>query len=173
MDNIIRFLLLPRAKRKQEMHVFIAGVMQAERMDDQIVSQDYRTRITQALQTAVADVTITDPFALNPDSVNYDTDQARHTFLSMTKKAAEADLLIAYLPQVSMGTAMEMWEAFQAGAYIVAVTPYIHHWAIRFTSDEILLDLDSLEEIIRNGRLFQTMQARNGRGPIDAKPIGD
>lgn len=155
------------------MHVFIAGVMQAERLDDQIVSQDYRARITQALLATMPDVEITDPFALNPNSVNYDNERARHTFLSMTKKAAEVDLLIAYLPKVSMGTAMEMWEAFQAGAYIVAVTPHIHHWAIRFTTNEILPDLNSLEEMIGNGRLHQIMLARNGRSVIDAKPIGD
>lgn len=155
------------------MHIFIAGVMQAERLDDQIVSQDYRARITRALRAAMPGVQITDPFALNPDSVNYDDDRARHTFLTMTKKAAEADLLIAYLPQVSMGTAMEMWEAHQAGAYIIAVTPHVHHWAIRFTTNEILPDLDSLEEMISNGRLHQIMQSRNGRSPIDASPIAD
>jgi hypothetical protein len=155
------------------MHVFIAGVMQAERLDDQIVSQDYRTRITQALQSAIPQVTITDPFALNPGSVNYDDARARHTFLTMTKKAAEADVLIAYLPQMSMGTAMEMWEAYQAGAYIIAITPHIHHWAIRFTTNEILPDLESLEEMIGNGRLHQIMQSRNGRFSIDANPIGD
>ncbi|MCB9421104.1 MAG: hypothetical protein H6667_14980 [Ardenticatenaceae bacterium] len=155
------------------MHVFIAGVMQAERLDNQIVSQGYRNRITQALQLAIPDVIITDPFALNPGSVDYDTEQARHTFLTMTKKAAEADLLIAYLPQVSMGTAMEMWEAYQAGAYIVAVTPHVHHWAIRFTTNEILPDLDSLEAMIHSGRLHQVMLSRNGRSTIDASPIAD
>lgn len=155
------------------MHVFIAGVMQAERLDDQIVDQNYRQRITQSLTAAMPDVEITDPFALNPYSVDYNDDRARHTFLSMTRKASEADLLIAYLPKVSMGTAMEMWEAFQAGVYIVAVTPHIHHWAIRFTTNEILPDLDSLDELIGNGRLHQIMRERNGRSPIDAKPIAD
>lgn len=134
------------------MHVFIAGVMQGERRDDQIETQDYRSRIAQALQTTIPGVTITDPFALNPNSVNYGEEQARSTFLTMTKKAGEADLLIAYLPQVSMGTAMEMWEAYQAGVYIIAVTPHVHHWAIRFTADEIVPDLDSLIEMIGNGR---------------------
>ena len=155
------------------MHVFIAGVMQAERLDNQIVSQDYRARISQVLKSTIPDVTITDPFALNPGSVNYDTERARHTFLTMTKKAAEADLLIAYLPQVSMGTAMEIWEAYQAGAYIIAITPHIHHWAIRFTTNEILPDLDSLEVMIGNGRLHQIMSSRNGRSAIDAESIAD
>ncbi len=140
------------------MHVFIAGIMQAERRDKQIESQDYRIRITQALQDAIPNVVITDPFALNPDSVNYDDERARHTFLTLTKKASEADVLIAYLPQVSMGTAMEMWEAYQAGVYIIVVTPFIHHWAIRFTSNEILPDLDSLIEGIGNGRFAHITQ---------------
>jgi hypothetical protein len=137
------------------MHVFIAGVMQGERLDDQIEGQAYRVRIAEALKTHLSDVTITDPWALHPDSVNYDSDQARQTFLSMTKRASEADVLIAYLPKLSMGTAMEMWEAYQAGVHIIAVTPYIHHWAVRFTAAEILPSLDSLMDYIKNGGLTQ------------------
>ncbi len=150
------------------MKVFIAGVMQAERRDNQIESQDYRLRITSALKSAYPDVEITDPWALNPNSVNYDSERARHTFLTMTKKASEVDLLIAYLPRVSMGTAMEMWEAYQAGAYIISVTPHVHHWAIRFTSNEVLPDLDSLIEGIGNGR-FHHIAARK---QVDAHSEG-
>ncbi len=143
------------------MHVFIAGVMQGERRDDQIDSQSYRSRITEALRTHIPEVTITDPFALNPNSVNYEVEQARHTFLTMTKEAGKADLIIAYLPSVSMGTAMEMWEAFQSGVHIIAVTPYVHHWAIRFTATEILPDLETLFQRIESGTL---MQSANGDG---------
>ena len=90
------------------MRVFIAGVMQGTRPDDQIGDQSYRVRISQALQKHVPGVHITDPWALNPNSVNYDDNQARHTFVTMTQEAGRADLLIAYLPVPSMGTAMEM-----------------------------------------------------------------
>jgi hypothetical protein len=134
--------------------------MQGERRDDQIEAQDYRARIAQALQSTIPNLTITDPFALNPNSVNYGEEQARRTFLTMTKKAGEADLMIAYLPQVSMGTAMEMWEAYQAGVYIIAVTPHVHHWAIRFTANEIVPDLDSLIEMIGNGRFAHIPKAQ-------------
>ena len=143
------------------MHVFIAGVMQGERRDNQIDSQSYRSRITEALQTHLPEVSITDPYALNPNSVNYGADQARHTFLTMTKEAGKADLMIAYLPSVSMGTAMEMWEAYRAGVPIIAVTPYVHHWAIRFTANEILPDLETLFQRIESGTL---MQSANGDG---------
>lgn len=143
------------------MHIFIAGIMQANRNDKYIESQDYRVRITEALRTHVPDVHITDPFAANPSSVHYDDAQARHTFITNTKRAAEADILLAYVPLPSMGTAMEMWEASQAGAYVVTVTPYTHHWAMKFTSDEILPDLDSLIAAIENGRIHHWAKKRN------------
>jgi hypothetical protein len=139
------------------MHVFIAGVMQGVRQDDQIDSQDYRVRISDSLRRHIPQVYITDPWAMNPNSVNYDADKARRTFLKMTKVASQADLLIAYLPIPSMGTAMEMWEAFQAGTYIIAVSPLIHHWALRFTANEILPVLDCLFGEIENGRIQQLL----------------
>ncbi len=135
------------------MHVFIAGVIQGERRDREVENQTYRERITAVLQQRFPDITITDPWALNPGSMAYSDEQARQTFLAMTQRAAEADLLIAYLPTISMGTAMEMWQAYQAGRYIVAVTPFVHHWAIRFTANQILPDLESLLEWLENGRL--------------------
>jgi hypothetical protein len=75
--------------------------------------------------------------------------------LSVNKIACEADLLIAYLPLPSMGTAMEMWQAYQHNTYIIAITPYVHHWAIRFTSNDILPDLQSLFGWMENGRFLQ------------------
>jgi hypothetical protein len=150
------------------MHVFIAGVMQGARLDDQVDDQNYRVRITDALQTHLPDVHISDPWALNPGSVNYDEGRARRTFLDMTALAGKADLLIAYLPTVSMGTAMEMWQAFQSGTYIVAVTPHVHHWAIRFTANEILPDLDGLLVKIENGTFLRVLRRRRVDVPVDA-----
>jgi hypothetical protein len=141
------------------MHVFIAGVMQGIRHDDQIDDQHDRVHIGEALNQHIPGIRITDPWALNPNSVNYDPDQARQTFLTMTKEAGRADLLIAYLPVPSMGTAMEMWEAFQAQTYIIAVTPLIHHWAVRFTANEIIPDLDGLMMDIENGRIPQLIHS--------------
>ena len=74
------------------MHVFIAGVMQGARLDDQVDDQNYRVRITKALQTYWPDVHISDPWALNPGSVDYDEGRARRTFLDMTALAGKADL---------------------------------------------------------------------------------
>jgi len=146
------------------MKVFIGGIMQGQRQDDQIDSQTYRTQITDAFQQYAPEINMIDPWALNPNSVNYDEATARHTFHTMTRKVQESDLMIAYLPRMSMGTAMEMWEAFNAGIYIVAVSPYVHHWAIRFTANEILPDMDTLLADIENGRLPQLVRQQNSNG---------
>ena len=148
-------LFPPAAGGSDALRVFIAGVMQANRFDTQLESQDYRLQISQVLRRHLPNVQLIDPWAENPNSVNYDEDRARHTFLTMTHKASEADLLIAYLPLPSMGTAMEMWQAYQANTYIIAITPFVHHWAIRFTANEILPDLGSLFSLLENGRFQQ------------------
>jgi hypothetical protein len=151
------------------MHIFIAGVMQGARLDDQIDEQNYRLAIVRSIEENIPEAQVTDPWALNPHSVRYDEDRARETFLTMTTRAGEADILIAYLPIVSMGTAMEMWEAFRSGTYIIAVTPHIHHWAIRFTANEILPDLDTLFGMIENGHLTDVIQRRAViDSPLDA-----
>jgi hypothetical protein len=142
------------------MRVFNAGIMQADRTDRFIESQDYRHEITEALRRQLPEVQLLDPYALHPNSVDYDDEQGRETFLSLTKLAGTADLLIAYLPKPSMGTAMEMWEAHQSQAYIVAVTPYVHHWAVRYVANEVLPDLNTLLAHIENGRIPQLLQSR-------------
>lgn len=152
------------------MRVFIAGVMQADRKDRLLEAQDYRRKITQALQERIPEVQVLDPFALHPNSVEYDDEQARQTFLSLTKLAGTADLLIAYLPKPSMGTAMEMWQAHQSQAYIVAVTPYVHHWAVRYTANEVLPDLETLLAHIENGRIPHLLQSRV---KVDAPSVAD
>ena len=144
------------------MRVFIAGIMQGDRQDRLIDSQDYRLRISHALQTHIPGVEMVDPWALNPNSVQYDDQRARDTFITMTKLASDVDLLIAYLPKPSMGSAMEMWEAYLANVYIIAVTPLQHHWAIRFTANEVLPDLDTLVADIENGRIGHILNGRSG-----------
>lgn len=145
----------PAAGGSEPLRVFIAGVMQANRQDTLMESQDYRLTLSEALRRHIPDVQLIDPWAENPGSLDYDEDQARHTFVTMTNKASEADLLIAYLPLPSMGTAMEMWQAYQHNTYIIAITPFVHHWAIRFTANEVLPDLESLLGWLENGRFQQ------------------
>lgn len=142
------------------MHIFIAGIMQGSRLDDQVHEQAYRVEIMEALRRHVPEARITDPWVSDPDSVSYDRDTARETFMRNTALAGEADLLIAYLPHASMGTAIELWTAYHNRAYIVAVTPLQHNWVVQITANEVLPDMDSLLQYIESGKLRAQLERR-------------
>ena len=146
--------------------------MQGSREDHLIDDQDYRSRISSALKAKLPGVQITDPYQLDPGSVDYDLADTRRAFKTNTAIVADADVLIAYLPQASMGTAIEMWTAFNADKLIVAVTPLKHNWVIRVTADAVLPNLDSLIELIESGGLAR-ISSSDGRRPLTADSLSN
>ena len=62
----------------------------------------------------------------------------------------EVDVLIAYVPEASMGTAIEIWEAWKNGALVLAISPMDQNWAIRFLSHAIYPDLESFKRSVAN-----------------------
>ena len=145
--------LFPPSAGGQKPHVFIAGIMQGSRSDHLIGAQDYRRRITNALKTFYPGVRVSDPFALHPDSVNYEMDLVRETLESLATLAGQADVVIAFIPKASMGTAIEMWTAYNANKYIIAVTELKHNWVVKVTADQVVPDLDSLLDLLESGQL--------------------
>lgn len=150
------------------MHIFLAGIMQGSRLDGDIAPQTYRQQITQALQSHLPEVIISDPCALHPNSVSYEMAAIQDTFLAMTQLAGSADVVIAYLPRASMGTAIEMWTAYHAKKYIIAVTSMNQNWVVKVTANEILPDLDSLLDYIASGRMYQLFQQLNSKSNFNA-----
>lgn len=90
---------------------------------------------------------------LYPESPGYDYETGRQTFLDLTNRASEADILVAYLPEASMGTAIEMWQAYGAGARVLAISPMIDNWVIKFLSDRVFGTMEEFEEFIANDGL--------------------
>jgi len=131
--------------------VFIAGIMQGSRMDRYIDAQDYRRIISETLQEHRADVEIVDPNELHPNGVDYDDGMARATLLEMANLAAQADLVVAYVPQASMGTALEMWKAFEANVPLVTISPMAANWVIKHLSSVVLPDLDAFRQWVADG----------------------
>ncbi len=125
------------------MQVFIAGIMQGSRLDRYIDDQDYRQIIAQTILEHHPDVQIVDPNELHPNGVDYDDQQAKSTLLEMADLASCADLVVAYAPEASMGTAIEMWQAFRAGVPLVTISPMAANWVIRHLSSVVLPNLDA------------------------------
>jgi hypothetical protein len=131
--------------------VFIAGIMQGSRLDQYIGAQDYRGIIARVLQEGHAGVEIVDPNELHPNGVDYDDQEAKATLLAMADLAARADLVVAYAPEASMGTAIEMWQAFQAGIPLITISPMAANWVVKHLSSVVLPDLDAFRAWVAGG----------------------
>jgi hypothetical protein len=123
------------------MRVFIGGVMQASIRGKGIVDQGYRQQISQAFRARWPEVEVVDPFSLHPNSVDYDDASARATLFAMVDLAASSDLLVAYVPAASMGTALEMYAAYQRGVPVVTVSPLATNWVVIALSARVYSDL--------------------------------
>jgi hypothetical protein len=143
---------------KPSLRVFIGGVMQGSRADDRINDQGYRQVITQLLQENLEGVEVIDPWALYPNNKVRDMEQARLAFLHTNILAQEMDLMVAYLPEASMGTAVEIWEAYRAGVPIFSISPMQDNWVIRLFSSRVFPTLEAFKAFITNGGLGSVLR---------------
>jgi len=131
---------------------FIAGIMQGSKVQNSIFGQDYRQEISGLIRSAFPEAEIYDPFAKNQDSITYSKGTGLATFLGHNKMCGtEVDVLIAFVPEASMGTAIEMWEAWKNHALVISISPMKHNWAIKFLSHIIYPDIPAFADAIRKG----------------------
>ncbi len=143
------------------LHVFLAGIMQGS-LRQAMHKQGYREKITRMLQEHLPAAIVFDPFRHHPESLIYDEDQGRDVFFDLMDRAGQCDVLIAFLPEASMGTAIEMWNAYHAGAVIVAVTELTDNWVVRFLADAVVPDLSALETMIAGGGVAMLLENKIG-----------
>ena len=135
------------------MRVFIAGIMQGSRSAGGIEGQDYRREVAQIVQRHIPGVEVLDPFELHPDSVGYSPEQARRTLLELVELAGRVDVLVAFVPSASMGTAIEMWNAYQGGVRIYTISPLADNWVVSSLSERVFPDIAAFAACIANGGL--------------------
>jgi len=126
---------------------FIAGIIQGS-LADGMHDQDYRARIAEVIRRRFPDARIVDPVALHPNSLDYSDEEARATFFAMIEEARRADVVIAFVPSCSMGTAVEMWEARRAGKPVIAISPLVNNWAVRYLSTRIVGTMEDLDAVL-------------------------
>jgi len=143
------------------MNVFLAGIIQGSKVAAEIHRQDWREPIRQLLRRHLPQAEVYCHYSRHPQSIEYDLPQIVETFQDGVVRAAGCDLLIAYLPSASMGTAIEMYEAYRAGAMVVTVTPMSANWVVRAFSHAILPDMSALEAWLTSGGL-EKLQADLG-----------
>ena len=124
------------------MKIYISGVMQGSTMSHGIQEQEYRRLLRDAVTIHHPDAEIYDPFLRFPDSAEYDDQRAKEALFEMAAEAGASDVVIAFLPEASMGTALEIIRAYDNGKTILSISPMEKNWFINAVSTKIFPTLD-------------------------------
>ncbi len=145
------------------MRFFIAGIMQGSHMGELLHHQGYREAVHDLLETHFPNAEIYDPLAEHRGSLQYDEVQGRRVFLRHNQMCSEVDVVVAFVPEASMGTAIEMWEAHRHGKVVLTISPLAHNWVVRFCSHYVFPDLESLAMTLQEGELQQQIRCWQAR----------
>jgi hypothetical protein len=137
------------------MKLFLAGIMQGSHAGAVLHSQDYRGRIKGLLQEHLPEADIYDPRDDHAESIRYDEATGRRVFFHHNRMCRETDVLLAFVPEASMGTAIEMWEAYRHHAVVITISPLAYNWTVRFLSHVLYPNLEAFETELAAGRLAQ------------------
>ncbi len=135
------------------MRFFLAGIMQGSHTEALVHNQDYRERIKQLLESRFPDAEVYDQRAEHAESIDYDEATGRRVFFRHNEMCRQIDVLLAFVPEASMGTAIEMWEAYTHGAAVIAISPLKHNWAVKFLSHALYADVEQFEAAVNSGRV--------------------
>ena len=102
--------------------------------------------------------------AEHADSLGYDDAAGRSVFFRHNQMCREVDVLLAFVPEASMGTAIEMWEAYQHGAVVITISPLKHNWAVKFLSHAVYADLPEFETALLGGQIARIISERTTKG---------
>ena len=132
---------------------FIGGIIQGSKQDHSIHSQEYRKSIIAILSEAFPSAEIYCPVENHPDSAAYDDARANEVFMSHLEMVKKSDCLVVYLPEASLGSAIEMWEAYKNNRMIVTISVMAANWVVRILSDHICHDIRSFHDFVAHGKL--------------------
>jgi nucleoside 2-deoxyribosyltransferase len=129
---------------------FLAGIIQGSRKGKILHNQDYRLKIKNILKKYFPKSQIVDPVNVHPDSVEYDYKTGESVFHASIKQATQCDCLIAYLPEASMGTVIEMWECYKKKIPVWTIIKMKENWSVKFLSTKIFETLEEFEGFLKN-----------------------
>jgi len=144
------------------MRFFLAGIMQGSHAEKRVHEQDYRPRLARLIQAYFPHAEIYDPRAEHSGSLGYDRQTGRAVFMRHNLMCREVDVLVAFVPEASMGTAIEMWEAHQHGAAVFSISPLRHNWAIKFLSHAVYANLSEFEAALETGEIARRIAEVRG-----------
>ena len=131
--------------------------MQGSNRGDVLEQQDYRSQLRHLLTEHFPGSEIYDPLQGNEGSVEYDEERARATFVGHNHMCREVDAVVAYVPEASMGTAIEIWEAYSHGKVVISISPLVRNCVIRLCSHFVCDDLAAFEAALSSQQIQQVI----------------
>ena len=149
------------------MRFFLAGIMQGSHLGAVLHDQHYRGDLRSLVAEAFPGADIYDPLADHAQSLDYDEATGRGVFFHHNKLCQQVDVVVAFVPQASMGTAIEMWEAYRHGKAVLTISPLAHNWAVRFLSHAVYPDLEAFSAALASGEAGRVIADVLKRSPDD------
>eukprot|EP00438_Fugacium_kawagutii_P012282 Skav236749 [mRNA] locus=scaffold2899:132158:133714:- [translate_table: standard] len=135
---------------------FISGVMlgskqKLEKAEADLVPQVYRKQIAEVIRKEDPHAVIVDPLdavksraqrmGQTFDDINLSDEAVRDAFTEVVESVKGCDVIVSHLPEASMGSAVELWEARKANLQIFTISPMKDNWTIRSVTDHNFVDL--------------------------------
>ena len=156
------------------MRIFLAGIMQGSHRMAVLHDQQYRGRLRELLVAHLPEADVYDPLADHPKSLEYGDDKGRDVFFFHNRLCREVDVVLAFVPEATMGTAIEMWEAHTHGRLVVTISPLTHNWAVRFLSNIVYASEEQFEVELISGalarRIAELQQQKSAGAGVAAPP---
>jgi len=137
-----------------ELRFFLSGIMKGSQAATGLHAQDYRGQLASWIAEFFPGASIYDPLQVQVAAAD-DPDASRRAFFAHNRRCGDVDVLVAYVPEASMGTAIEMWEAHRHGVAVISISPLHRNWVIRFLSHAIYADLEQFRAALADGTLRQ------------------
>ncbi|MBN1335956.1 MAG: hypothetical protein JXB39_08355 [Deltaproteobacteria bacterium] len=122
--------------------------------------QEWRRRLIDVVARHLPGASVVDHVARHPRALSYDLPQILETLEEGFREACTADLVVAWIPEASMGTAIEIHEAHRAGVPVVAITPLAVNWVVRACADIVVPDFQAFEAFAAQGGLDRLLAGR-------------
>jgi hypothetical protein len=145
---------------RPSLQFFLAGIMQGSHREATLHEQAYRPRLKALLEASFPGAQVYDPLADHAQSLDYDADLGRSVFMHHNRLCGEVDVVVAFVPEASMGTAIEMWEAHRNRRTVITISPLSHNWAVRFLSDAVYDDVAAFERALAREEIAAIISAK-------------
>jgi len=142
---------------------YLSGVMQGSLKDNSRVSQEYRQILKDLILRSYPDAKILCPAELFPDAPTQDEVLAKSIVPQCAEIASSTDVLVAFLPEASMGTAVELWEAYKSSRINIVISPMRHNLMLKAVSDVIVPSIEEFGKFISDGNFTKLLAEKSRR----------